>query len=211
MIIELSGLPHSGKSSIAKVLRSCLSRAGYSVRVVAENTHVCPFSTKNRVEFAYWAAHYSVNVLLENRLVPTSEITILDRGFFDALMFIYLLQLENYISNQQAVASINYFCSQSWSKYIDLVLFLSIPVKLSLERDLATSLCACSGHVLNQETLTKMQDAYRFIMENFGCKFNVKIIDVKEITEAFSLAIDSLAELDTNGNDRSGFRLICPD
>ena len=172
MIIEFAGLPKSGKSSNIAVIRDYFSRSGYRTKLVAEGARTCPFSNKHRIEFACWTANQAMNAVLEARFSSERESIILqDRGVFDALAFIKLLALENWISETTAEMSLTYLADQRWTGLIDLIILLDVTPEIAIQRDMAARLNAPTGIITNLVTMNKLLVAYEFILEQYQDRF----------------------------------------
>jgi thymidylate kinase len=178
VIVEFSGVPKSGKSTTIGTVRDYLSRSGYDVKVIAEGARTCPFSKQHRVEYACWAVNQVMNSVLEARFGSITETLILqDRGLFDALAFLKLLQLEGWICSEELRDFLNYFVNPRWTGLIDLVFLFDVVPERALERDAAVKLGARPGSVTNAVTMRKLFLAYDFILDQYSDRF-MKVVRV---------------------------------
>jgi thymidylate kinase len=172
MIVEFTGLPKSGKSSTIAAIRDFFSRSGYRTKLVTEGARTCPFSNKQRTEFACWTANRAMNSVLEAKLGHEQDSIILqDRGLFDAMAFIKLLALEKFISETKSGRMLEYFSDQRWTQYIDFVFLLEVSPAIAIDRDLAARLKAPAGVITNLPTMKKLAIAYEFVLERYGDRF----------------------------------------
>lgn len=184
MIVEFAGLPKSGKSSNIAVIRDYFSRSKYRTKLIAEGARTCPFSNKNRIEFACWTANQAMNAVLEARLSSERDSIILqDRGVFDALAFIKLLALEDYIPESTAESISTYFSDQRWTGTIDLIILLDVSPEIAIRRDLAAQLNAPTGVITNLVTMSRLSSAFEFILQRYSGRFpRIERIDTTKYT-----------------------------
>ncbi len=182
MIVEFAGLPRSGKSSCLDAVKDYYVRKGYNVRVLFEGSRTSPFSHRHRVKTAFWTANQVVNDIIEYSTLPGTDMLILqDRGLFDAMAFIRLLEREKMPSAEDASlleeiaarGSIDKFLSylSNWARFVDLVLLFETRPERVLSRDLASKMDAGPGIITNTSTLNVLTGAYRNIKDEYGDRF----------------------------------------
>lgn len=185
MIVEFAGLPNSGKSSAIAVAGDYFSRSAHRVKVVAEGARTCPFRNRHRVEFACWTASHAVGLVLEAGLGTDWEtIMIQDRGVFDALAFLKLLHLEEFIALEKLGHFMDYFADHRWTHFVDLVLLFRVSPERAVERDYASEIGARPGVITNIATMRRLSVAYDFVLEEYGNSFpRVEQIDTTDATQ----------------------------
>ena len=177
MIIELSGLPKSGKTTIARTLRDYFVRHGYRVIERMEPAHSCPFPHLHRVETAAWVASKALADVIEASVNHKDSLVIMDRGLFDSLAFLCLLVKEGIIDGQGSGISeqdINVFTEHSarWGYLVDLIIILDIEPEEAFSRDLADRMNAPpSRTVSNLNTMRILRDVYKDVMRNYASSF----------------------------------------
>ena len=95
VVIEFAGAPKAGKRGRYRAC-SFLKRCGFKVEVVIERASVCPIRDKKHANFNIWTACTTLAQILEktqhqherNPHPDSPEILILDRGLFDALIWL---------------------------------------------------------------------------------------------------------------------------
>jgi thymidylate kinase len=178
MIIEFAGLPRSGKSSNIAVVKDFYSRSGRTVRLVAEGARSCPFSNKHRLEFASWTANQALSAVIEASVnCRDGSIVLQDRGLFDALAFVTLLELEGRISSETSSRLLGYFGNPLWLNRLDLVFLFRVSPEVALSRDLAAMLKAPPGVITNTETMLKLDSAYDRIVTTYG-QYLPRIVEI---------------------------------
>src|SRR5438552_13317623 len=87
VVIEFSGSPKAGKTTIVNHLAGFLKRCGFRTKIVVERAGICPIRDKKDSAFNIWTLCHSLAALLEDTQEPPApndpDILILDRGIFD--------------------------------------------------------------------------------------------------------------------------------
>src|ERR1039458_9471911 len=96
VIIEFAGVPKAGKTSTLNALQAFLKRCGFRVEIVIERPSLCPIRDKTHSNFNVWTACTTLAQILEKTQNPPRiddpDILILDRGLFDALCWLRLME-----------------------------------------------------------------------------------------------------------------------
>jgi hypothetical protein len=102
LVIEFAGVPKAGKTSTLNQVYSFLRRCGFKCEVVVERASICPIRDKRHFNFNVWTACTTLSQLLEKTQNPPREgdpdILFLDRGIFDSVCWLSLLQRLNRIT-----------------------------------------------------------------------------------------------------------------
>jgi thymidylate kinase len=168
LIIEFAGLPGAGKTSAIDLLDRYFRREGWRVRIVMEGAQACPISQEHRLPFAAWAAHRMANLLLEETYAPRPcDLLLIDRGIFDAQVFLRLLHAESLISDAQTQVLGDYLQLPFWAELIDLIFLLDISPAESLRRRAADSLTQRPGPILNDRTLQHLAQCYEEVTQRY--------------------------------------------
>src|SRR5882762_953575 len=100
-VIEFAGTPKSGKSTTVEAIRHFLSRHGFRVHVLSERAALCPIPMKGHLFFNTWCASSMLAELLANVETET-DIIIIDRGLFDALVWLTLQEQRGELTEAEA-------------------------------------------------------------------------------------------------------------
>jgi thymidylate kinase len=172
LIVEFAGLPRSGKSSCIEVVRDYFLRSGHSVSLIGEKARTCPFSAHNRVEFASWTANHALSSVLEASFsIDKKSLALQDRGLFDALAFLKLLELDSKASNDMLADFMSYFANPRWTMLVNLVIIFDIPPEVAIARDFAYQLNSRPGIITNITTMKNLSLAYDYVIKQFGKNF----------------------------------------
>src|SRR5215204_7495616 len=100
-VIEFAGTPKSGKSTSVEAVRHFFSRHGFRVHVLTERAALCPIPMKGHLFFNTWCATTMLAELLANVEAQT-DILIIDRGLFDALVWLLMQAQRGEVTRDEA-------------------------------------------------------------------------------------------------------------
>jgi thymidylate kinase len=185
LIVELAGLPNSGKTTTAEIVGHYFGRSNYEVLIVGDPAISCPISRKLKLEFAAFILNRLINLVLEQKHYGKAhDILLMDIGIFDTNAFIRLMCEELKISDRRKQTLISYAGSPVWGKLVDVLFFLDIPPKLALERDQLNQLTTKQGAIANRSTLRTLSSCYHEVLgyyEKLNGKDRVQIIDASRL------------------------------
>ena len=88
-VLELTGTPKAGKSTSVVTLQTFFKEAGFQVHLLKERAADCPLPMKGHFFFNAWTMATMLSEVLETHETNV-DLLILDRGFFDALVWLEL-------------------------------------------------------------------------------------------------------------------------
>jgi hypothetical protein len=100
-VIEFAGTPKAGKSTSVEAVRHFFQRNGFRVHVLSERAALCPIPMKGHLFFNTWCATSMLAELLAN-IEADADIVIVDRGLFDALVWLTMQEKRGEITEEEA-------------------------------------------------------------------------------------------------------------
>ena len=163
IVIEFSGSPKSGKTTIINSLELFLKRNGFRVAVVQERASVCPVADKKSPMFNIWTACTSITGMISHLEQETStcDVLILDRGVFDAFCWFEWLHGKNALSQQQKDIVDNFLSIDLLINRIDIVFSFSVTPEESINREYANLLTDKPGTIMSKNSLNEYLTAIR--------------------------------------------------
>src|SRR6266851_888397 len=131
-VIEFAGTPKSGKTTAVEAIRHFLSRQGFRVYVLAERAAVCPIPMKGHLFFNTWCASSMLAELLAH-VETATDVLIVDRGIFDALVWLTLQEKRKELNATEARTIESFLLLARWRNLIDLVVVMSVSAEDSLK------------------------------------------------------------------------------
>jgi hypothetical protein len=116
------------------MLDAFFKACGWSVCVLRERAAECPLTMKGHFFFNSWTTTTMMAGLLEVVDQPT-DLVILDRGFFDALVWLKLQQTRGQVTAQQAQAFADFVLLDRWGKLVDLTVVMKVSPDIALKRE----------------------------------------------------------------------------
>ena len=135
LVIEFAGLPKAGKTTTLSQLQSFLRGCGFHVEVVIEKASVCPIRDKKHANFNIWTACTTLAQLLENTQTTgrsdDPEILILDRGLFDAVCWLNVLETLQRLRRTERKVIERFLLADDWISRIKGVVYMTVnPIPL---------------------------------------------------------------------------------
>jgi predicted NUDIX family phosphoesterase len=198
VVIEFAGSPRAGKSSTIEVVEHFFRRCGFRVFAQTEGASKrTPSSLKDDlVAFNAWSLNYAISELLVAfNSVERYNIILLDRGPFDALAWMRLLEAEEKLSPTDRVAIERYALLPKWVGMIDVAFLFTCDPNTSLSRELARMLTSTPGRAMNQETLGQLLGHYGDVQRELESKYRVEAFDTTTGTSPKSMAFRVASEI----------------
>jgi predicted NUDIX family phosphoesterase len=173
-VIEFAGTPKSGKSTSVEAVRHFFSRNGFRVHVLAERAAVCPIPMKGHLFFNTWCACSMLAELLAN-VEADADIIIVDRGIFDALVWLNLQLKRGEITSDEATTIEKFLLLERWRTLIDLVVVMNVPAAEAMTRENSQRITKKSGSIMNEEVLENFSEAVEFAFDKYSKTFSYAI------------------------------------
>lgn len=157
-VVELAGTPKAGKTSVIALVESFFERCGYRVHVLRERAASCPLSMKGHFFFNTWTTASMLAELLE--VIDTdNDLVILDRGFFDALVWLDLQFSREQVTTEERDTFEKFVRLDRWRTLVDTVVVLMVSPEVALEREAKGHLIDRRGSLMNEASLRAFNDA----------------------------------------------------
>lgn len=197
-MIEFAGTPKSGKSTSVEAIRHFFARNGFRVHVLAERAALCPIPMKGHLFFNTWCACSMLAELLAN-VEAEADIIIVDRGIFDALVWLNLQLQRGEITSEEAKTIDSFLLLERWRTLTDLVAVMNVPPQEALARENSQRITTKTGSIMNPEVLSVLSKSVHSAYEKYKEKFDGIILhdtsgtNVRESNTALaSKILDSL-------------------
>lgn len=136
IVIEFTGPPNSGKTTIIKMLHELLISMGYSVDVMQEDAELVPKCIPKKTWIRnVWITNGQLQSLLETKY-SESDVIFLDRGFYDAIFWANFLQIQGIASIQESSSLLRILkeMDMQFDLKPDYVFFITVSTEESLRR-----------------------------------------------------------------------------
>ncbi len=162
-VIEFSGSPKAGKTTTIDIVGHFYRRLGFRVWAPTEGASKrTPYHLKkDLVAFNSWSLNYAISeILLAYYNVDSPDLIILDRGPFDSLAWMAMLQERGDISEDNYETIRNYATLEKWSSLVSKIFVFVCSPQDSLKRENESKLTTAPGTAMNNEMLAAMLAQY---------------------------------------------------
>ena len=162
VVIEFAGTPKAGKTTTLSSVHAFLKRSGFKVEVVVERASVCPIRDKKHSNFNIWTACTTLAQILEKTQVPPRvddpEILILDRGLFDSIAWLEMMERLARIRREERESAERFLLLPDWRKRISGVVVMTASPADAMQReqgDLPVE--GATGSIMNKAVLEQFK------------------------------------------------------
>jgi predicted NUDIX family phosphoesterase len=182
IVLEFAGVPKAGKTSTLNALQAFLKRCGFRVEIVVERASVCPIRDKKHANFNVWTACTTLSKVLEKTQNPPRaddpHILILDRGLFDSLCWLTLMEKLERIRPRERQTIENFLRIDDWRKRISAVFVMTVAPEEAMQREKGLlPIEESKGSIMNEEVLQQMLKTTRDAVEKLKTEFRIFSID----------------------------------
>ena len=182
LIVEFSGTPKAGKSTIINSLRLFLARNEFKVSVLAERASTSPILNKTHPFFNAWTASTTLAQMLEaGQKEPPDDVVIMDRGLYDVLAWMRWLEKSGQMKAEDRKVIDAFITLDLWVDMIDLVFVMKVSPAEALEREFKDQVTRRLGTIMNDETLSAFNSA---LDEMWKDKSDNRFVEVDSTGEA---------------------------
>lgn len=177
--VEFMGSPKAGKTTTIDILTHFFKRTRYKVWAPTEGASKrTPYHLKrDLVAFNTWTLSYAMSELLvAYHNVDHYDLVILDRGPFDSLAWMGVLQKREKIALPEYDVFRNFATGTRWSKLISRVYMFRCDVETSLAREQEFKLIQEPGTAMNNPMLTDLLGEYESLSKVIPTSL-LKVID----------------------------------
>jgi thymidylate kinase len=181
VFVEFSGSPKSGKSTCIDIVAHFFRRMGYNVLAPTEGASKrTPYYLKTDwMAFNTWSACYALTHILEGLYDSDKyHLAILDRGLFDALVWLELLASDGKITTDDRDRVHQFLLIDKWRSVTNCVFLFTADPGTSMNRENQDKLVSDFGTAMNPQVLAKLNSAYTATREKYASLFpDFEVID----------------------------------
>lgn len=169
LIIEFTGPPNSGKTTLIKFLHDLLESMGYHVEIKQEDAELVPSCIPKKTWARnMWITHGQLQSLIETKF-SNADVILIDRGFYDSMFWAEFLRVQNVCSDEDSKSLIKIL--NEMDKQFDLTPDHLFVIDVSTEVSLKRRYAASNGEpiVLSTDSFINL---YKKELEKFYTKIN---------------------------------------
>jgi predicted NUDIX family phosphoesterase/predicted ATPase len=193
-VVELTGTPKAGKSTSVATLQTFFREAGYQVHLLKERAADCPLPMKGQFFFNAWTTATMLAEVLETHETSV-DLLILDRGFFDALVWLELQARREQVTAEEKEAFANFVLLERWRSLVDVTVVMTVEPEEALRREHQNQIVPRNGSMMNPHALAQFNDALDHVAREYKDQFSLVQIDTTKAESVVKTNIDLLGEL----------------
>ncbi|MDA2922407.1 hypothetical protein MYX07_04040 [Patescibacteria group bacterium AH-259-L07] len=164
-VIEITGTPVTGKTSIRDALTRFFIRAGWRVNNPAEGAEITKKIPRTTHLYNIRTGIYALSELLDNIYSLDFDLLLFDRAIYDAFCWQEYWLRKKVISNVVADAAQKFFSQPEILKQIDLCFFITCEPKEAMRREAEWAVTEKHSETTNPESIENLitiwQDCYK--------------------------------------------------
>jgi predicted NUDIX family phosphoesterase/predicted ATPase len=163
-VLELTGTPKAGKTTSVTTLRRFFEHCGYRVHLLQERAADCPLPMKGHFFFNTWTTCTMLAEVLAT--VNTDvDLLVLDRGFFDALIWLELQATNGQVKPEEKSAFEAFVKLDRWRNLVDTTVVMRASADQAISRENQHLIRPREGSVMNPAFLSKFNEALQVVQE----------------------------------------------
>jgi hypothetical protein len=211
-VVEFAGLPRAGKSGCIAAIEHLFRRNGVSVLTPLEGAGRAPERLKeDLVAYNAWTALYAIEQILEGSarwgegLQRRYEIVLLDRGLFDAIVWLHLFEERGELEDKNHRKTFSAFLRlKKWSNLVRQVFVFFCSPEEVLKRELYGKLTDKHGRVVSRPFLRQLRSVYKRVCDSYKDDFAIATVktdavDVQAV--AFAVANHIIKAIEQAGSE----------
>jgi predicted NUDIX family phosphoesterase len=156
-VLEVTGTPKAGKTTTLGLLHGFFKQAGYRVYTLRERASDCPIPMKGHFFFNAWTTCTMLSEVLATYDTDV-DLIILDRGFFDALIWLGLQVKRDQVSADESAVFTNFVLLERWRSLVDLTIVMTADPNAAMDREGKGVLLPRTGSLMNETSLTAFNE-----------------------------------------------------
>lgn len=169
-VLEVTGTPKAGKTTLITLAEGFLRDAGWHVHVLTERAAACPLPMKGHFLFNTWTLGTMLAGLID-AVDRDDDLVILDRGVFDALIWLEVQKQQGQVSYGEARAFEAFVMVERWRKLTDATCTILVDPAISMRRENQRRLLPRTGSVMNPKALPTFNAALKSLMRKHRGNF----------------------------------------
>lgn len=158
-IVELTGNPNSGKTTIINSLRDFFKDMDYRVKKPLEGAEEVRLSRKSFI-YNVATAVYAMNILMGQLNSGTDELVLFDRCLYDAWGWMEYWLWKKDISEKLAREMQSFFTKKVWRKEIDIAFFVTCDPEEAVRRNLEDAVIKETGDFAGPKSSKKLANIF---------------------------------------------------
>lgn len=159
-IVEFTGSPSAGKSTTITELYKFLRRLGFRVSKPLEGAEEIQHIPRTTPAYNVRTGIYALAKLLDESFTHTHDVVLLDRGIFDAYVWMMYWRDKGKLDETEEKAIQSFFLSRYWADNVDAAYFMVCQPEEAVRRELRIALSKRLGETTRPASVAKLIARY---------------------------------------------------
>lgn len=186
-MIEFTGSPSSGKTTIIREVERLLRRSGFRVFCPQESMEAIRHLERDGKVYDARVATYALNIVIDCASGSNFDFVLLDRGLFDVYCWQEYWHVKGRITYGEKDVMQRFFLDPAWIENIDFVLFVVCEGKVAFDREYNISATNKPGGKTNPESLDNFFKSFQQSFRQLAYYRNYSQIDIIDTTHLSKL------------------------
>lgn len=184
-IIEFTGPPSSGKTTIIGKVTKIFRQLGFRVRAPQEGAEVIRHVSRKTPLATNRMATYAMNIVVDEAHGHSHDIVILDRGLFDPYAWMLYWEEEKKVTAEEKKEFQSFFSHDSLRQYIDIAYFVLCDAEVALARESSGAGTREHGAFTNLKTVKTLGTIWKraYVELSTQCPEQLRLIDTTASTK----------------------------
>lgn len=184
-IIEFTGPPSSGKTTIIAKTTKLFRQLGFRVRAPQEGAEVIRHVSRKTPLATNTMANYAMKIVVDEAHGHSHDIVILDRGLFDPYAWMLYWEEKGRATPQEKEGWQFFWAHDSLRQYIDIAYFVLCDAEVALARESSEALTREHGAFTNLETVKALGTIWKraYVELSTQCPEQLRLIDTTASTK----------------------------
>lgn len=184
MIIEITGTPDAGKTTIIEQLDNDFRKIDFTVKCPLEGAREIRHINRKTPLYNLRTGLYSLDMLIDFTSGHMYDLVIFDRAVFDAYTWMMYWQDKNRLTEEEKCLYQQFFMSKFWVNKVDVVWFITCEPEEAMRRYQRNSQIRRVGESTNPETIQTRINQYREAYEKLKPQFaQLNFLDTTHLDE----------------------------
>lgn len=183
-MIEVTGSPSAGKTTIITKLDTVFNRADFRVMPAQEGAREIRHITRDTPLYNIRTATYALNKLIDYAWGHQYDLVIFDRCMFDHAIWQRYWLKRGKVTEEERHFYQSFFLSRFWIDYLDAAYLVTCDADVAMRREYGDgSLTQTPGNVTNPGTIAELAGYTREIYDELGDRYRqLKLVDTTHMS-----------------------------
>lgn len=181
-IIEFTGSPSSGKTTLIKSLDTLLRSVGFRVFTPQEGAEAIRHVDRTTPLYNIRTGLYALSIIIDSICTSTYDIVILDRGAFDVHAWMTYWRGKEKLDDETQEIIQSFFLGEWWIENTDVAYIITCEAAEALRRETEVGIPLGTRSTTTHQGITTLRDRYRQMYDDLSVRYpQLRYIDTTKM------------------------------